>query len=90
MALLVVKHSFESLFFHDHKIVYIRYEIRSYSEIVQYFHLSVKLQMTFEIRVGSVGIFSVMPYVLSLFYFFEGQQFLQYFWRSLRLLRYRL
>jgi len=51
VALLVVKHSFESLFFHDHKIVYIRYEIRSYSEKVQYFNLSVKLQVTFEIRV---------------------------------------
>lgn len=56
MALLVVKHSFGSLFFNGHKIVYIRYVIRSYSEIVQYFHLLVKLQMTFEIRVNSVGI----------------------------------
>lgn len=40
VALLVVKHNFESLFFHDHKIAYIRYEVISYSEVVQYFHLS--------------------------------------------------
>lgn len=47
------------------------------SEIVQYFPLSVKLQMTFENRVGSVGIYSVSPYILSLISPFKGQQFLQ-------------